>query len=80
VTENEIGTTIIASALKAHAALGPGLFESAYETCLLYELERRGLAVRRQALMPIRDEELIIDNGYRADLLVGERVVVELKL
>jgi GxxExxY protein len=79
VTENEIGDAIIASALKVHTALGPGLLESAYETCLLYELEKKGLPVRRQALIPIRYEDLSIDNGYRIDLLVDERVVIELK-
>jgi GxxExxY protein len=79
VTENEIGNAIIASAMKVHSTIGPGLLESAYETCLLYELEKRGLPVRRQALIPIRYEDLTIDNGYRIDLLVGDRVVVELK-
>jgi GxxExxY protein len=79
VTENEIGGAIIAPAMKVHTALGPGLLESAYETCLLYELEQQGLPVRRQALIPIRYEALSIDNGYRVDLLVDERVVIELK-
>jgi GxxExxY protein len=79
VTENEIGSALIASAMKVHTAVGPGLLESAYEACLLYELEKRGVLVRRQVLIPIRYEDLMIDNGYRVDLLVGERVVVELK-
>jgi GxxExxY protein len=79
VTENEIGDAIIASAMKVHTALGPGLLESAYEMCLQYELEKQGLPVRRQVLIPIRYENLTIDNGYRIDLLVGDRVVVELK-
>ena len=79
MTENEIGDAIIASAMKVHTALGPGLLESAYETCLFYELERQGLPVQRQALIPIRYEDLSIDNGYRIDLLVADRVVVELK-
>jgi len=79
VTENEIGDLIIASAMKVHGAVGPGLLESAYETCLFYELEKQGLPVRRQVLIPIRYQDLTIDNGYRADLLVGDRVVVELK-
>ena len=67
MTENGIGDAIIASAMKVHTALGPGLLEGAYETCLLYELEKQGLPV------------LTVDNGYRVDLLIGERVVVELK-
>ena len=79
MTENEIGNAIIASAMKVHSAIGPGLLESAHETCLLYELEKQGLTVQRQVLIPIRYEELTIDNGYRLDLLVGERVVAELK-
>jgi GxxExxY protein len=79
VTENEIGDAIIASAMRVHSVAGPGLLESAYETCLLYELEKRSLPVRRQALIPIRYEGLLIDNGYRADLIVADRVVVELK-
>jgi GxxExxY protein len=77
--ENEVGNAIIAAAMKVHSAVGPGLLESAYETCLLYELEKQGLSVQRQVLIPLRYEELTIDNGYRVDLLVGERVVVELK-
>jgi GxxExxY protein len=79
VTENDIGTAIIASAMTVHSAVGPGLLESAYETCLLYELEKQGAPVRRQVLVPIRYADLTIDNGYRIDLLVGDRVVVELK-
>jgi GxxExxY protein len=80
VAENEISDAIIASALKIHTALGPGLLESAYETCLIYELEKQGLAVQRQVLMPLRYDDLIIDTGYRLDLLVGDRVAVELKV
>jgi GxxExxY protein len=79
VAEEEIGHTIIGAAIKVHSAVGPGLLESAYETCLLYELEKQKLTVKRQVLIPIRYEDLTVDNGYRIDLLVGERVVVELK-
>jgi GxxExxY protein len=79
VSEEGIGHTIIGAALKVHSAVGPGLLESAYETCLLYKLEPQKLPVRRQVLIPIRYEDLTIDNGYRVDLLVGEQVVVELK-
>jgi GxxExxY protein len=80
MTENDIGTAIIASAMRVHSAVGPGLLESAYETCLLYELEKQHLPVRRQVLIPIRYQDLTIDNGYRVDLLVADRVVVELKV
>jgi GxxExxY protein len=79
VTEEEIGHSIIGAAIKVHSVVGPGLLESAYEMCLLYELEKQHLPARRQVMIPIRYEGLTIDNGYRVDLLIGERVVVELK-
>lgn len=79
MTEEQIGHSVIGAALKVHSAVGPGLLESAYETCLIYELEKRNLPVRRQVVIPFRYEALIIDNGYRIDLLVGDLVVVELK-
>jgi GxxExxY protein len=79
MTEEEIGRAIIGAALKVHSAVGPGLLESAYETCLAYELEKHAIAVRKQVPVPIRYEELVIDNAYRIDLLVGDRVIVELK-
>ena len=79
MTDEEIGHAIIGAAIKVHSAVGPGLLESAYETCLRHELEKQGLAVRQQTLIPIRYEDLTIDNGYRADLLVGDRLVVELR-
>ncbi|HJU19573.1 MAG TPA: GxxExxY protein [Stellaceae bacterium] len=79
MTEEEVGHTVIGAAIKVHSVLGPGLLESTYETCLNYELERLRLRVRQQALIPIRYESLIIDNGYRIDLLVEDLVVVELK-
>ena len=79
MTENEIGNAIIASAMKVHSAVGPGLLESAYELCLVHELTNQGLKVRNQVPVPIRYEDLTIENGYRVDLLVDDRVVVELK-
>ena len=79
MTEEDIGHTILGAAIKVHSVLGPGLLENAYETCLLYELEKQHLPVRRQVIIPIRYEDLQIDNGYRIDLLVAEQVVVELK-
>ncbi len=79
MTEEQIGHKLIGAALKVHSAIGPGLLESAYETCLLYELEKQDLAVRRQVLLPVRYENLTIDNGYRIDLLIRDLVVVELK-
>jgi GxxExxY protein len=79
MTENEIGSGVIAAAMKVHSALGPGLLESAYAVCLAYELRKQRLSIREQVLIPIRYEELTIDNGYRLDLLVNDRVVIELK-
>ena len=79
MTEEEIGHAIIGAAIRVHSAVGPGILEGAYETCLLYELEKQDLSVRNQVLIPIRYQDLKIDNGYRLDLLVGNRVVLELK-
>jgi GxxExxY protein len=79
MTEEDIGHAVIGAALKVHSAVGPGLLESAYETCVAYELENRGIVVRKQVSLPMRYEELVIDNAYRIDLLVGDRVIVELK-
>jgi GxxExxY protein len=79
VTEEGIGRAVIAAAMKVHSAVGPGLLESAYETCLIYELEKQRIGLRSQVSIPIRYEELTIENGYRLDLLIGGLVVVELK-
>jgi GxxExxY protein len=79
MTENELGEAVIGAAMKVHSALGPGLLESAYELCLSHEIERRGLVAGRQVSIPVRYESLVIENGYRIDLLVDNRVVVELK-
>ena len=79
VNEEHIGHKLIGAALKVHSVVGPGLLESAYEVCLLHELERQGLAARRQVSIPLRYEDLTIENGYRIDLLIGGLVVVELK-
>lgn len=79
MTENEIGSAVIAAAMKVHSAVGPGLLEGAYELCLAHELTKQGMTIRRQVSIPIRYEELSIENGYRVDLLVDDRVVVELK-
>jgi GxxExxY protein len=79
MTENEIGSGVIAAAMKVHSAVGPGLLESAYEVCLTHELTKGGLSVRQQVPVPICYEGLRIENGYRIDLLVMDRVVLELK-
>ena len=78
-TENEIATMVLDAAFKIHTNLGPGLLESVYEAVLAYELTNRGILVRRQVPIPIRYEELSFEEGFRADLLAGESVIVELK-
>jgi GxxExxY protein len=77
--EEEIGRAIIGAALKVHSALGPGLLESVYERCLEHELVLRRLRVQRQEPVEVRYADLYIENAYRIDILVSERVVVELK-
>src|SRR5262249_26804558 len=79
MTENEIGKGINTAAMKVHSALGPGLLESAYELCLAHELKKREMKVRNQVSIPVRYDDLVLDNGYRIDLLVNDRVVLELK-
>lgn len=70
---------IIASAIKVHSTLGPGLLESVYEHCLAYELTSRGLAIERQKPIAIQYASQTLDAGFRADLVVEQRVIVELK-
>lgn len=77
--ENAISGKIIGAAIKVHTVLGPGLLESAYEAALAHELKNRGLKVERQVPMAIQYESLVLDVGYRVDLLVENLVIVELK-
>ena len=77
--ENLIGETVLGCALKVHKALGPGLLESAYEICLAHEFDRTSLAYRRQILLPIVYGGVKVNAGYRLDLLVEDRVVIEVK-
>jgi len=76
---NDITHAIIGAAMKVHRALGPGLLESAYEACLAYELQKAGFLVERQKPIPVVYDEIKLDCGFRADLLVDSRVCVELK-
>lgn len=76
---NEITGKIVDAAMRVHTKLGPGLLESAYEAAMLYELGKRGLRVTAQCEMPVQYDEVRINLGYRIDLLVNDRVVVELK-
>ena len=79
MTEDEISKIVIDSAIDVHKFLGPGLLESSYEQCLFYELLQAGLKVERQKNFPIQYKEVIIDSGYRVDLFVENKVIVELK-
>ncbi len=76
---NRITGETIGAAIEVHRALGPGLLESAYEACLAFELAERGLKVERQRLLPVVYRDVQLDCGYRLDLLVEERVIVEIK-
>jgi len=76
---NLISGEVVDSAMEVHSALGPGLLESSYETCLVYELRLRGLEVVQQLALPIVYRDVRLDYGYRLDLLVGGAVIVELK-
>jgi GxxExxY protein len=79
MVENDISKTIIGCAIEVHKLLGPGLLESAYQECLFYELKQAGLNVQREKPMPIIYKEVKLDHGYRIDLLVENKVVVEIK-
>lgn len=76
---NAISGQIVDAAMKVHSALGPGLLESAYEACLLFELHKRGLKANGQVEFPVVYESVKIDIGYRIDILVEDEVIVELK-
>lgn len=79
MTENELSNIIIGAAIDVHTALGPGLLESAYKECLLYVLRKEGLKVEKEKPMPLVFEEVKLDCGYRIDLLVEDKVVIEIK-
>lgn len=79
MTENELATIVVNSSLRVHRALGPGLLESAYEACLYYELQQSGLVVEVQKKMPLVYGEVELDCGYRIDLMVENKLVVEIK-
>jgi GxxExxY protein len=79
MTENELGTIIVEAAIAVHRELGPGLLETVYEVALAYELRQCGLTVERQVPVPIKFRGIQFDEGFRADLFVENRVIVELK-
>ena len=77
--ENELSKRVIGCAMKVHSALGPGLLESAYEECLSYELKKPGFSVERQMPMPLVYDNVRMDCGYKLDLVVEGKLVLELK-
>ncbi len=79
MTENQIGKIVVDVALKVHIALGPGLLESVYEAVMAFELRKRGLRVVRQQPIPIIYGDIKLDEAYRADLVVEDKVIIELK-
>lgn len=77
--ENEIAQIVVNTCFKIHTQLGPGLFESVYEEILYYELFQTGLSVERQKGIPVRWDNLVMEVGFRADLIVENKVILELK-
>ena len=79
MTENKISNLVIGAAIEVHRQLGPGLLESAYQECLRKELQELGLAVEKEKAMPITYKSLKLDHGYRMDLVIENKLVVEIK-
>jgi len=79
MSENELSKIVFDCALKVHRNLGPGLLESAYEECLFYELKKHGLRVEKQKPLPLIYEEVKLEVGYRVDILVENKLVIEVK-
>ena len=79
MTENEIATVILDAAFKIHRILGPGLLESVYQATLDFELQKRGLRVLQQVGLPVYYEEIKLELGFRVDLIVADKVIIEIK-
>ncbi len=79
MTENEVAEVIVDACFRVHTVLGPGLLESVYEAALTYEIGKRGLRVTRQSPLPVVYESVALEEGFRADLMVEDLVIVELK-
>jgi GxxExxY protein len=77
--EDLLTKQVIGAAIEVHRHLGPGLLESSYQKCLQYEIEQRGLSVRREVPVSVKYKELLVENGYRIDLLVNDELVIETK-
>jgi GxxExxY protein len=80
MTENDSGRIVVDAAIAVHRELGPGLLESVYEVIMAYELGRRDLSVRRQVPIPIHYKQMIFEEAFRADLVVENKIIIELKL
>jgi len=78
-SENEIATIIIGCAIEVHRNLGPGLLEKTYRDCLVFELQRAGLKVEKEKAMPLVYKEVQLDQGFRMDIVVENKVVIEIK-
>lgn len=76
---NALSYKVIGLAIEVHRQLGPGLLESAYQACLIYELQKVGLKVEKEVSLPISYKEIKLDQGYRIDLLIEDKLVIELK-
>jgi GxxExxY protein len=79
LTENDLGRLCLDAAFKVHRSLGPGLLENAYEQCLVYELKQMGLEVQHQHPLPLVYEGIVIEIGYRADIIINQKVIIEVK-
>ncbi len=79
ITENQIGNMVVDAAIQVHRTLGPGLLESAYEVCLTHELRSRGASIQTQAELPITYKNVRLDAGYRLNILIENKVIIELK-
>lgn len=79
MNENELSNIIIGLAIDVHKVLGPGLLESAYEECLFYEILSSKLIVERQKAMPLVYKDILLDCGYRTDLIVENKIIIEVK-
>lgn len=79
MTENEISKIVVEEAIFIHKSIGPGMLESAYVHCLAYRLTKRGLSVRMQVPVPLIFEEVMLECGYRADIVIDNKVVIEVK-
>ena len=76
---NDITHQVIDAAMTVHTALGPGLLERAYEVCLIHEIEKKGITVESQVQLPVKYDGVEVELGYRVDLLIEDRIIVELK-